>query len=188
MIERAIGRPLALYEALRARDDAWRDVARAYDFGVLREPGAYVAYLGDDMLRVAPYADLDPDDCLAQIVLHELCHFAVEGPASRSEWDWGLNNTDDADAGSELVALRAQAVILDAYGLRQVLAPTTDFRVDYDAFGDGDPLAGAELPEGAAARASAGVERLRSHAGWPALHDALEAVRVLAAEYGHTHG
>ena len=38
-------------------------------------------------------AQLDADDSLAQLVLHEICHLLVQGPAHRDQNDWGLDNT-----------------------------------------------------------------------------------------------
>lgn len=164
---RPIGAPLALYQALRDRDSHWHTVAAAFGFSILREPGAYVAYCGDNILRVAPYADLDPDDCLAQIVLHELCHFAVEGPDSRNAWDWGLDNTSDQDDEAERDALRVQAAILTPFGLRTTLAATTEFWRDYHNL--------PEAPLQASPRATAGAARLQAHPGYPTLHSELTA-------------
>jgi hypothetical protein len=124
----------ALFAALRTLDDAWVALAAEFGFAVVRAEGAYVAYDGAGTISVAPYHDLDPDDCLAQIVLHELCHHLVEGTGSRGHEDWGLDNITDHDAPRELAALRLQAGLLDRHGLREVLAPTTDFRPAYDAF------------------------------------------------------
>lgn len=168
---RPIGGPAALFEALRQRDPHWHAVAAAFGFSVLREPGAYVAYCGDNILRVAPYPDLDPDDCLAQIVLHELCHFAVEGPESRDAWDWGLDNTTDRDDEAERDALRVQAALLAPFGLRTALAATTDFWRDYRDL--------PEAPLQASPRATAGAARIQAHPGWPTLHAELAACAKL---------
>lgn len=177
-VVRNVGDP-ALFAAIRRHDARWVAVARAWGFDVLREPGAYVSYLGDGIIRVAPYADLDPDDCLAQVVFHELCHFCVEGPASRDAWDWGLDNTSADDVGAELSAIRMQAHLLAPFGLREVLAPTTDFRVDYDAL-PADPFADAGTDGAIIERARAGVLRARAHAAWPLVVAELEAVSALA--------
>lgn len=121
------------YRALRERtDDAWIALANALGFRVVREHGAFVAYDGHGTIAVAPYEALDDDDCLAQIVLHELCHHWVQGVDSRHEMDWGLNNTDATDEDREHLALELQAALLAAHGLARVLVPTTDFRPYYE--------------------------------------------------------
>lgn len=148
-------------------------MARAFGFDVSVTPGAYVAYLGDGVIRIAPYDTLDPDDCHAQIVLHELCHHAVEGPASKAAWDWGLNNMGIDDIPAEWAALRVQASVLRPFGLERVLAPTTDFREAYDGFiAHGVGLGDAEVE----ARADAGLARLRACEGWPMLVAALQEI------------
>lgn len=178
---RALG-PAPMYALLRSLDHEWQGVAAAFGLGVVREPGAYVSTLGDAVIRVAPYEDLDPDDCLAQIVLHELCHFAVEGPGSARLPDWGLDNETDADAHRERAAIRAQAAITGPFGLRRALAPTTEFRLDYDRLPD-DPLEG---PERETEPARSAVGALRAHPAWPTLAAALGSVaaRVRGAEAG----
>jgi hypothetical protein len=121
------------YRALRsATDTLWIDLANTLGFDVARMPGAFVAYDGTGTIAVAPYEDLDDDDCLAQIVLHELCHHWVQGPQSRHALDWGLSNTDAADEAREHLALRLQAALLAPTGLARVLVPTTDFRAYYE--------------------------------------------------------
>lgn len=116
----------------RAHDSEWVDLAASLGFSVVREAGAYVTYDGAGTVGVAPYSDLDPDDCLAQIILHELCHFAVEGTWSRSAPDWGLDNTTERDVPQEHAALVAQLLVLAPHDLERALAPTTDFRAWYD--------------------------------------------------------
>ncbi|MCB9508445.1 MAG: hypothetical protein H6700_03520 [Myxococcales bacterium] len=125
------GNPHATATA-RSLDDDWIALAESLGFVVVREGGAYVTYDGAGTIGVAPYDDLDPDDCLAQIVLHELCHFAVEGVSSRSSPDWGLDNTTERDVPQEHAALVAQLLVLAPHHLEGTLAPTTDFRAWYD--------------------------------------------------------
>ena len=87
---------------------------------------------------MAPTDCLDADDCLAQIIFHELCHALTQGEAQFDQPDWGLDNDDThaafvGDLTREWACLRVQAMFLRPYGLRKLLAPTTDFRAFYDA-------------------------------------------------------
>ena len=142
-----------LITAMRRDDDAWIRLAASAAFDVHRVHGAYVSYDGRGAIAVAPYDDLDPDDCLAQIILHELCHFAAEGPASRHLADWGLDNTDDRHVDREHLALWVQRALVDPHRLADVLAPTTDFRPWYDAHLDA-PVPPAAVDIAAALRAT----------------------------------
>lgn len=173
----------AAYRTLRATTDpVWTEAAAALGFAVARRSGAFVAYDGAGTIEVAPYDELDDDDLLAQIVLHELCHHVVQGPASRDAMDWGLDNMGDADDWREHAALRLQAAWLDRYGLRHILVPTTDFRAFYDALGDapldGDDDSAALARRAWAARAPALVSAIdaalaqtaRAAAAVPSLH------------------
>lgn len=164
------------YERVRRLDPVFVAVAASFGFSVVREAGAYVSYQGDEVIRIAPYEDLDEDDTLAQMIVHELCHLFVEGEASRSEWDWGLANDCPDDEQSELAAIRAQAALLDGFGLRVLLAPTTDFRFDYDRLPD-DPLAETSI---AARRAAVGLRRLREHPSYQDLERTLRQVQELS--------
>ena len=127
---------------------------------------------------------LDPDDCLAQMILHELCHSLVEGTKSLRVPDFGLDNETLRDVSREHACLRLQAWLTGRFGLRRVLAPTTDFRSYYDELPP-DPLAAGDDPSVAMARA--GAER-SDHSPWaPHLQAALEAtagVLRVARDFG----
>lgn len=145
----------ARYRHLRvATDELWVRTAAELGFHIVRQSGAFVAYDGQGTIQVAPYGELDDDDLLAQIVLHEVCHHLIEGDSSRHAPDWGLDNTGRADEPRERAALRLQARWLDEHGLRDVLVPTTDFRTFYDGLG-ATPLAGSSA-DAVAARAAWG--------------------------------
>lgn len=107
-------------------------------FPIRRSAEAY-AHVRDGQIFIGEAEFLDSDDCLAQMILHELCHALVEGERGREAPDWGLDNTSDRDIHRERACLRLQAFVLGLYGLRQVLAPTTEHRAFYDDL-DGDPL------------------------------------------------
>ena len=120
-------------------DRVWLAAAAAIGLRVERTGETYASTPGNGVLLLAEPAHLDPDDCLAQMILHELCHFLVQGEESFGQRDWGLDNESERDVPREQACLRLQASLTSAYGLRRVLAPTTDFRVFYDALPE-DPF------------------------------------------------
>jgi len=123
-------------------DAIWLAMARGFGLRVERSGEVYASTDGKGTLVLGAAETLDPDDCLAQMIFHELCHACVEAPSGLAEVDWGLDNVSDGDVIREHACLRLQAAVADRFGLRFVLAPTTDFRSFYDAL-DADPLAGS---------------------------------------------
>ncbi|HEX2574395.1 MAG TPA: YkgJ family cysteine cluster protein [Polyangia bacterium] len=111
-------------------DDIWLGAAARLGIAVHRGGEAYVHFDGRD-LHIAADEALDADDSLAQLVMHELCHALVQGPANRRVPDWGLDNTHDGDHQHELACVRLQAHLAGAYGLREVMIPTTVVRSFY---------------------------------------------------------
>lgn len=127
-------------------DAVWIGAAARLGLRIERSPLAYATTDGRGTLRVAPPEALDRDDCLAQIILHEICHALVEGPDSFRLPDWGLANDLDGtgdchDTVREQACLRVQAALCRRHGLRKLLAPTTEFRSYYDGL-PMDPMDG----------------------------------------------
>lgn len=120
-------------------DLIWIEAARVVGLSVKRSSETYASTDGLGTLYLSDAESMDPDDCLAQMILHEICHFMVQGPDSVTWLDWGLDNEGTRDVEREHACLRLQAALLESYGLRQVLAPTTDFRAYYDQLGQ-DPF------------------------------------------------
>ena len=117
----------------------WVRAAERMGLRIARTEAAYADYDGRGVLAIGAPAVLDPDDCLAQMIFHEICHWLVEGAESAALENWGLSNESLVHLGRENASLRVQAVLADRYGLRGVLANTTDHRAYYDALPD-DPL------------------------------------------------
>ncbi|HJZ84534.1 MAG TPA: YkgJ family cysteine cluster protein [Polyangia bacterium] len=163
----------------RELDAIWLDAAARLGIPVVRDGDAYVHFDGH-RLHIAPPVDLDADDTLGQLILHELCHALVEGPAARHLPDWGLDNTTDRDRGRELSAVRLQAHLTAAYGLRDLLFPTTEVRAFYFAL-PADALGPDPCARQAAARAAAEPWR-------GPLHDALARTAHLRALPLHASG
>jgi len=122
-------------------DTLWIAAAAKMGLTIERTPDAFASTDGRGTLSIGDPASLDADDCLAQIVFHELCHSLVEGPESFEVLDWGLTNEDARDVSREYATLRVQAWLAGRHGLRWVLAPTTDHRAFYDGLGP-DSLSG----------------------------------------------
>lgn len=126
-------------------DQIWSSTAQRVGLRLVRSSEVYASTDGRGTLELGEPETLDADDCLAQMVFHELCHSLIEGPDAFSRPDWGLDNTGPRDEVREHACLRVQALLAGEYGLRGLLAPTTDFRGFYDRL-DADPLSPRSAP------------------------------------------
>ena len=140
-------------------DAIWLSCARRLGLRLRRSGDAYASSDGRGELTIGTAETLDPDDCLAQMIFHEICHWIVQGRESIDAPDWRLQNREPPELLPEHACLRIQAHLAGAHGLGAVLAPTTDFREFYDTIAaapwspDGDPS--VELARVALERASA---------------------------------
>lgn len=159
-------------------DLVWLGCAARVGLRVERSPEVFAATDGRRTLWIGSAETLDPDDCLAQMVFHELCHGLVEGDRALELPDWGLDNRTERDRVREHACLRLQAALAREHGLERVLAPTTDYRRYYDEL-PADPLAESEDPAAALARAARERARLPPYA--PHVADALAATARIAA-------
>lgn len=165
-------------EYLDPLDTIWIRAIEKMGLRVVFANGVYADYDGEGTLAIGTARNLDPDDCVAQIIFHEICHWLVEGEDSVDRVNWGMVNTTLRDLDREYASLRVQAALAEPFGLRRFLANTTDHRAYYDAL-PADPFAlsddgTAELAEVATARAS--------EPPWaPALQDVLAATQTIVA-------
>ncbi|MGB5547147.1 MAG: hypothetical protein WBM74_11310 [Polyangiales bacterium] len=160
-------------------DGIWLTVADRIGFRVQRSSEVYASTDGKGVMTIGHPSTLDADDCLAQMILHELCHSLVEGEESLEVPDFGLDNESKRDVTREHACLRLQAWLTSKHGLRQALSPTTDFRSYYDELPE-DPLEDSKDPATAAARQ--GATRSQKPPWAPHLQDGLAAtVKVLRA-------
>ena len=158
-------------------DAIWLTVADRIGFRVERSPEVFASTDGKGIMTIGAPSTLDPDDCLAQMILHELCHSLIEGEGSISVPDFGLDNESERDVVREHVCLRLQAWLSGKYGLRGALAPTTDFRTYYDELPE-DPFADEGDP--AVGLAKQGAARSEEAPWAPHLREGLEATaRIL---------
>ena len=153
-------------------DAIWLTVAGRIGFRVERSAEVYASTDGKGIMTIGDSSTLDPDDCLAQMILHELCHSLIEGAESLGVPDFGLDNESARDVVREHACLRLQAWLTGKYGLRKALAPTTDFRGYYDELPK-DPLADDTDP--ATATAKQGAARSEEAPWAPHLGEGLEA-------------
>lgn len=159
-------------------DEIWLHIAGQLGFKVIRSASAYAATDGRGTMVIGTDETLDDDDCVAQLVLHELCHALVEGESKLCQIDWGLDNTSETDVAREYAALRLQAYLSDVDGLRTFMPPTTQWRPYYDAL-PSDALDGDDE----AAYVVRGVLRTELSVRWlPHLSDALKRTAA------HLHG
>ena len=160
-------------------DAIWLTVADRIGFRVVRSEEVYASTDGKGLMTIGASSTLDADDCLAQMILHELCHSLIEGEGSLGVPDFGLDNESARDVSREHACLRLQAWLADRHGLRQALAPTTEFRSYYDELPE-DPFGGdVDL---AIERAKRGAVRSTKAPWAPHLEDGLAAsAKVLSA-------
>ncbi len=121
-------------------DLLWLHAAAQAGMNVVRTNAVYAAWDGAGTLSLDDGADFDDDDSLAQLILHEMCHALVEGPEAWQLPDFGLCNHDDRHLVREHACHRLQAALTGPWGLRAMLAVTTEHRPYYDGLPD-DPLA-----------------------------------------------
>ncbi len=159
-------------------DIIWITTAARMGMRVERSHEVFAAWDGQGVLTVGTNETLDPDDTLAQMVLHETCHALVEGPAAVNKPDWGLDITDRSQLVHEHACLRLQASLAQPHGLREFFASTTNARRYYDALPE-DPLRGEDDP--AVPLANVGHDRAINGPWSDAIQSALRATAALAA-------
>ena len=159
-------------------DQIWLTTARRIGLTIERGDDVYASTDGRRTLRIGAAPTLDPDDSLAQMIVHELCHSLVEGPESFARPDWGLDNTGARDELREHACLRLQAHLAARHGLRRFLAPTTDYRAYWDRL-PADPLAPRRDP--AVTAAVLGAQRAGRPPWAPHLENALAATAEVVA-------
>lgn len=130
-------------------DWIWIRFAAQLGLQIRRDSTVYASTDGQGTLTIGTPETLDADDCLTQMILHEVCHGLVQGEQSFLQPDWGLPNQPEEihteAITREHACLRLQAALLRPLGLHQLLAPTTQFRVYYDQLPE-NPLAAGSDP------------------------------------------
>ena len=158
-------------------DLVWIHAAQQIGMKVIRDPEVFASWDGKGSLRIGAAETLDPDDSLAQMIFHEVCHALVEGPESFDQEDWGLDPDVEAGAVHEHACLRLQTALSDRYELRAFFAATTDFRKYFDQIGS-TPL--DESGDPAIALAKEAFQRATQGPWSGALDTALQQTRSIA--------
>lgn len=158
-------------------DVVWVRTAERLGFTVDFSDEVYASYDGKGKITLSTVPDRDADDCVAQMIFHEICHGIVQGPENEAVLDWGLD-PDAVDPTPEHACVRMQAALAQRYGLRGFFGVTTDWRPYWDAL-PADPLAEDGDPAVPVAR-EAWVRALSGP--WSAaLHDAMTATAAISA-------
>lgn len=158
----------------------WLATARRLALHVRRDPAIFSMTDGTGLLALSTRPDLDADDCLAQMVLHELCHWVANGVDSYHQRDWGFALWDQIDV-REHACLRLQCWLASQWGLREMFGPTGGFRQYYDRL-PADPLAPIDDSEWEAVcvrMAKASVARIQAEPWWGPVSAAMAATRQL---------
>ena len=159
----------------------WLTTAARCGLRVERSEAVFASFDGQQTLTLGSPTTLDPDDCLGQMIFHELCHGLVEWPEGLGAPDWGLDNVDERHLPHEHACLRLQAALAERHGLRAFFAPTTDHRRYYDALST-DPF--AEPDDSSRALALRAWERA-NHGRWAGpIEAALAATAALVRAVG----
>ena len=126
-------------------DIIWTETVRKMGMTLIRSNEVFASWDGKGTLTIGSPEDLDPDDSLAQMLFHEICHALIQGPEGWSQENWGLTNTDGRDLVREHACIRLQAALGAQYGLRDFLAVTTEWRAYQDNLPP-DPLDESDDP------------------------------------------
>ena len=109
----------------------WLATASRLGIHIRRSSLVFSSTDGSGRLQLSTREHLDADDCLAQMLLHEICHWCTNGEATFHERDWGFALDGPTDP-REHACLRLQAWLADQVGLREFFAPTGVYRQYYN--------------------------------------------------------
>ena len=163
-------------------DLIWLSTATRLGLHIRRSPLVFSATDGSGLLELSTTDALDADDCLAQMLLHEICHWCTNGHETRSERDWGFaldGPTDPREHG----ALRLQAWLADQVGLRTLFGPTGIYRQYYDQIPADpcQPIDESDWEQHVVAVATAAIARIQ-HTPWaPHVQAAMSATAAVCS-------
>lgn len=166
----------------------WVATARRLGLEVQRSPSVFASTDGAGTLLLGTRPSLDPDDHTAQMVLHEICHWIVNGEGAIGEIDWGFPPMEGLD-WREYPTLRLQLWLARSHALCPLMAPTTMARAYWDRLVD--PLAPLDSsPEEAriVARTIEAIARSTTAPWAEPLQDALTATAAIVERVRRTTG
>jgi hypothetical protein len=161
-------------------DVIWLATAKRLGLRIRRSGEVYASTDGEGLLTLSDAGGFDPDDTLAQMVLHEVCHWVINGEDSYHRPDWGFELDWEVD-WREYATQRLQAAWADRYGLRAFFGSTGTYRVYYDRLGVDPlaPLAESEEESHICVQARAAFVQAQQPPWGPALDAALRATAQL---------
>ena len=154
----------------------WLSTAKRLGMHIRRSPLVFSATDGSGRLQLSTRDDLDADDCLAQMLLHEICHWCTNGVDTFTERDWGFALDGPTDP-REHAALRLQAWLADQVQLRAMFGPTGIYRQYYNRIPDDptEPIDKSPWEVHVCATACAAIERIQSKPWHPHVMEAMHA-------------
>lgn len=160
----------------------WLATATRLDHHVRRDPGIFSSTDGSGLIAFSTRPELDEDDCLAQMLFHELCHWVTNGHDSRFHRDWGFPLCDEVDI-NEHACIRLQAWWAGGSGLRDFFGPTSTFRQYYEMVPEDplEPLDDSPWERAVVALAAEAIERAQGEPWAGPMGAALEATRQARA-------
>ena len=163
----------------------WLSTAKRLGLHIRRSPLVFSATDGSGRLQLSTRDDLDADDCLAQMLLHEICHWCTNGADTYGERDWGFALDGPTDP-REHAALRLQAWLADRVNLRTMFGPTGVYRQYYNRIPADPtvPINGSEWERHVVAMAKTAIVRIQSAPWDPHVRHALEATAQLRGIVG----
>jgi hypothetical protein len=158
----------------------WLSTAQRVGLHIRRSPLVFSATDGSGRLQLSTRDDLDADDCLAQMLLHEICHWCTNGEETLHERDWGFALDGPTDP-REHAALRLQAWLADQVGLRTMFGPTGVYRQYYEQIPDDptEPIDESEWERCVVAAAIDAIARIQTQPWQPHVSQAMQATAAL---------
>ena len=168
----------------------WLATAKRLALTIRRNPDIFSMTDGTGLMEFSTRPELDEDDNLAQMTLHELCHWVTNGVDMYHQRDWGFPLWEKIDV-REHACVRLQCWLASRFGLREMFGPTGCFRQYYDAL-PSDPLQPrlAETEDEAAWEAAAcriateAVSRVQQEPFWTPISQALGATAAFREQLG----
>lgn len=158
----------------------WLSTAKRLGLNISRSPLVFSATDGSGRLQLSTRDDLDADDCLAQMLLHEICHWCTNGEHTFEMRDWGFALDGPTDP-REHSALRLQAWLADQVGLRAMFGPTGVYRQYYDQIPTDpiDPINDGEWEAHVVEVAAQAIERIQAKPWDPHVLNAMKVTAEL---------
>ena len=162
-------------------DLIWLATAKRLGLTVRRSPLIFAATDGTGLMKLGDRDTLDEDDCTAQMIFHEICHWITNGRETFHQRDWGFPLVE-LDDWRELSGLRVQAWLGHRFDIPHVMASTAGFfRQYYDLIEPAplEPLDDSDIETKVITLTREAVERAQTAPWQPHLDQALAATRLI---------